>query len=574
VFGIVALLALAGALLALSFVSYATLRAHVNAYAVDRSANISRTEYDRLVLGLRLLGSAAVGAAFLVVAGRNRVDRGLGTLGRSLALSARELVGRTSAAVGADSLAHRLAFVAACGLGLGLRLHYLGLPMRYDEATSFNNYASRPLYIGLTDYREPNNHLFHTLLVHISTGILGTAPWAIRLPALIAGVLLVPATYVLVRTLYEKGAGLLAAGLVACSSTLIEYSVNARGYTIVTLLFLLMLIVGARVVETNSTIGWAGLVVLGTLALYTLPTAVYAVGGVLAWMLVCALRRPGVAVKPFLRRLVVSMAATTLATALLYAPVAAVSGVGSITSNPYVSPKTAHAFLSALPGHLHATWRAWNRDLPVPVQGLLGAAFLGAVVFAPRISRFRIPPAVVVALWAALLVLLQRVIPYPRVWLFAVPLYLGTAAAFLGYAARRLAARVPWAEAVGLVAVVVWLSGLVLSSNAIRDSRETGALLDAPRVAHFLRLYLRPGDTVQATGSDSILEYYLRRDGTDPAPLLYSGRAGRRVVVVVNSLGGQTLSSVWPPARSTEGWSRPVQIARYPSAALFVVARS
>ena len=113
--------------------------------------------------------------------------------------------------------------------------------MRYDESVTFVHYASRPWYIALTNYTAPNNHVFHSLLVHASTWIFGGAPWAIRLPALIAGILLVPASYVAARALVREARGALAASLVAGSSMLVEYSTNARGYTILALVFVLLL---------------------------------------------------------------------------------------------------------------------------------------------------------------------------------------------------------------------------------------------------------------------------------------------------------------------------------------------
>jgi hypothetical protein len=78
---------------------------------------------------------------------------------------------------------------------------------------------------------------------------------------------------------------------------------------------------------------------------------------------------------------------------------------------------------------------------------------------------------------------------------------------------------------------------------------------------------------VLATGSDSILEFYLRAEGIDPQPLLYSGRLGRRVVIIVNSLGGQTLHGLRRQAALMAGWTAPKPVASYPSAALFVVER-
>ena len=63
--------------------------------------------------------------------------------------------------------------------------------MRYDEALTFNEFASRPLYYGLSYYPDPNNHLLNTLLMHLAFLGLGNQPWVLRLPALAAGVLLV-----------------------------------------------------------------------------------------------------------------------------------------------------------------------------------------------------------------------------------------------------------------------------------------------------------------------------------------------------------------------------------------------
>jgi hypothetical protein len=125
-----------------------------------------------------------------------------------------------------------LAVAAPMLLAVGLRLAFLNQPMRYDEALTFNEFASRPLYYGLSFYPDPNNHLLNTLLVHITSTVLGPQPWVLRLPAFAAGVLLVPATYALTHLLYGRPAAFLGAVLVAVSSYVVEYSTNSRGYTL------------------------------------------------------------------------------------------------------------------------------------------------------------------------------------------------------------------------------------------------------------------------------------------------------------------------------------------------------
>src|SRR5262249_43061913 len=69
-------------------------------------------------------------------------------------------------------------------IGTALRLYYsLAEPMRYDEAYTFNEYASPSLYDALSLYTFPNNHIFHSALVHLSILAFGDRPWAVRLPA-------------------------------------------------------------------------------------------------------------------------------------------------------------------------------------------------------------------------------------------------------------------------------------------------------------------------------------------------------------------------------------------------------
>ena len=104
-------------------------------------------------------------------------------------------------------------------------------PIRYDEAATWIDYASQPLAQALSDYRFPNNHLFHTLLVHVSAALFGDSPWALRIPAFVAGVLVVPLVWAVGRALYSQSAGLISAALAATSASLTLYSTNARGYT-------------------------------------------------------------------------------------------------------------------------------------------------------------------------------------------------------------------------------------------------------------------------------------------------------------------------------------------------------
>jgi hypothetical protein len=61
-------------------------------------------------------------------------------------------------------------------------------PFKHDEAYTVTVFANQPLWGALSDYHLPNNHLFHTLLVHLTYSLFGYSQWAVRLPALLAGI--------------------------------------------------------------------------------------------------------------------------------------------------------------------------------------------------------------------------------------------------------------------------------------------------------------------------------------------------------------------------------------------------
>jgi predicted membrane-bound mannosyltransferase len=125
----------------------------------------------------------------------------------------------------------RPAWLALLALGLALRLAYLGLPLRYDEAMTFLGLVDRPLLAVLADY-SPNNHLLHTVLAKLCVGLLGEEEWALRLPALLAGVLVVPSLAWVAGRVFGLVEGFAVAGLAAATAWLVSYAVDARGYSL------------------------------------------------------------------------------------------------------------------------------------------------------------------------------------------------------------------------------------------------------------------------------------------------------------------------------------------------------
>jgi hypothetical protein len=446
-------------------------------------------------------------------------------------------------------------------LAVGLRLAFLGQPMRYDEALTFNEFASRPLYYGLSFYPDPNNHLLNTLLVHFAYVGLGNQPWVLRLPALIGGVLLAPATYTLTRVLDGRRAtAFLAALLVAGSSYMVEYSTNSRGYTLQALCFVVMLGLVTLAVQRDSPSALLLAALVAAVGAYALPTMLYGVAIAAAWF---AVRARGARMERIRSaHLVVSALALGLIITLMYLPVLLVSGADKVVSNRFVAPLDAAELVRELPGSLLRTWTLWNRDIALPITAVLLISFCFANF--TEIRRGRVPLGLLASAICLVLVVVQRVAPFERVWLFLLPLYLAMASTGLVELSRG-AGR--WSNVVTWFAWVValQLAIAVLISGSIVRSTETGAFPDAEAVAQSLSGRLASGDAVVTTLPASLpeLQYYFVRVGLPSETLVRSTDEAQHVYVVA------------PPDElpTIPGWGRPEPIQRFPQSVLLSFQR-
>ncbi|MGO9751048.1 MAG: glycosyltransferase family 39 protein [Solirubrobacteraceae bacterium] len=141
-------------------------------------------------------------------------------------------------------------------LGLGLRL-VVPRGIWLDEAISIHQARLslhdmfRTLYYG--DRQPP----LHDLALWLTIRAFGDGEFAVRLPSLIAGTLVIPVLYELGRELYDRRTGLIAAALAAVSPMLIWYSQEVRMYEFAAFFGLLALLTQLRVIRNASMGNWA-----------------------------------------------------------------------------------------------------------------------------------------------------------------------------------------------------------------------------------------------------------------------------------------------------------------------------
>ena len=330
---------LAAASFGASFLSFTVVSRTIlrsNPGAADSLAS----NFDGMLFRLRLCSFGFLVVAFLTALYRRRLQA---WIGEAVWPMPRFLGGAASSLVGgwkADGKLIAWMVPILIVIGAVLRMRFLFEPMAFDEADTFISFASKPIYLGLSLYSTPNNHIFHTLLMHIAWRLFGDQEWAIRLPVLLAGILLIPVTYCAGRVLYGKHSALIAAALVTAASPLVSYSVDARGYILVCVFFLLLLIAGQYLLDHDSSPGWLLWALIAAVGFFTIPTMLYAAGTVAVYLVLSSLRMETEMRHRFQAHLGLAVAIAGFVTTLLYLPVLVVSGPNSLFGNAFVHPRT------------------------------------------------------------------------------------------------------------------------------------------------------------------------------------------------------------------------------------------
>jgi hypothetical protein len=617
---------------------YSLVRTGLDVLAPDGQAEFFNTaRYDQARSWAQVLG---VAAGLLLAAGgiqRSRLlaalddlqpvlKRAMGRFWIDLVSLGRVLRGGSSGQEGLPRRGRLLALLLITGLAVGIRLAYLFSPIRYDEAYSFLVFAMQPVKVILTDYHVPNNHIFHTLLMRMAYLLTGNHIWSLRLPVFVAGVLLVPATYMVAALVFGKGAltsgkgaltsgkgaltsgkgaltsgkgaltcgkgarvfnpapgdrseevrrpdhaaGLLASTLAAASTTLVEFSTNARGYMWICLLTMIIIWLAVYVKDRHNRAAWVFLVLFSAIGLFTVPVFLYPFGMVMSWLLLSWLvgdvrndeaqgRR-----SRFLGAWLAAGAATALLTLLLYLPLIRAGGMDDLAGNRFVSAVEASGFGESIQARMRASWADWVKDLPVLGTMTLVIGFGTAVFSNRRLTESRLPLPLVGPGFIFLVVWLQRVTPWPRIWIFLLPVFLVWAAGGLVAVARsipplmRLPARLR--AATFLVLVCLLAAGMtwnIYRAGSVLDPSQAWgrSLAEEQAAAIFLASEVGDGDVIgTAIPVNYPLRYYLLLEGIHQDVLFRktSGKSFERALVVVHRGYGQTLADVLKKTRLDE----------------------
>jgi hypothetical protein len=206
-----------------------------------------------------------------------------------------------------------------------------------------------------------------------------------------------------------------------------------------------------------------------------------------------------------------------LLTLFLYLPVILFgTGLASLVSNEIVESREWAVFVENLRPRAIKTWESWMIAVAPAVQYVLLAGFLLSLFFYRKVSRQRLPMQVFLVIGAAVMLVLQRVAPLARVWMYLEAFYLIFAAGGLIWLVELLLNRFGkpvyttriLSACILLVVMVLWVRIYIdiQQGSAIPNQGD----LPEQHAAEFLATHLQEGDTILSVSPVDIqTAYYL-----------------------------------------------------------------
>lgn len=438
-------------------------------------------------------------------------------------------------------------------LAAAMRVLILSRPMNHDEAYSYLAFASQGFYRTITDYHLPNNHIFHTLLVLLSTSLFGGEPWAIRLPALVTGITTVAVIYLAVRSVFRSSpAAVVAAGLAAFHPEMIRTSTEGRGYPLIALFTLTLWGLANYLAKKNNWIAWISFVGVGALGFYTVPSMLYPFGMIMVWLFYLWIRNEfsdAYTKAGFIGALIGSGLGVVALTNFLYLPVYLQIGFQQFMRNMVtgeMEPKPYPEFFEQLMARIEVAWVRWQDGVLPVMMVLLLLGFLFAL-YSRRTYRQQAAFVGLGTLWILAVLAVQQYVPWVRVWSFALPLYFAFAAVGLVDLVEKLRANANLQKLILVSIIVVFgvgtASWLLADSYKMRTWR--GQPGDVEQVVQFLAQDIMPQDVVVVVAPDGpMIRYYFLAQGLPFDHFRMNRDDLETAYIIVNTADAQTVEFV------------------------------
>ena len=583
---IVFFVAVGVAVASVSMVSFASVRSSLDAISGDGSAEPYTPILHRRLQTILVAASAfcffVAAASFSFVATQRgkiaavRMTNYLQAFSGNLWLDFWRLVASLKRVLTSSRWLILFSIAIACVV----RLPFVQTPIRFDEAISWRDYAAKPFWLTIALYNDPNNHVFHNLLSGSLTKCFGESLFVLRGVSVTAGILIVAVSAVTTKRilftwLSESDAFLATvAGFITaialCSNPMLnEFSIYARGYSLLTLLWLLSVLLLQHAIGNRNSASWIGSIAFGSLGMWTIPIMVYPVIATVVFWLLSRSRLVDVGTW---------LASIALVTIALYSPILAISGPQAIVGNSYVRSLSLSSWIQQAPTMLYSyrSLLAWNMpaslhsSLQGMSQGVMTAIVVSACYFLKDYRRLGLKSMIALVAVAAV-VLVQRVVPPERTWVWLlIPLSIALGVAIPTVAKANFRNVTLSAIASCVVAIVIFAFPAIdwFSGNTLRNSMAIGPCPEASDAVSSLMQSRRSNEAIVVVcPASGTFDWYAKRAGIESKafdPPEFDSESSRSefgsstnsiIVGVVNdSQFKQTVTSVLDAQASTRPW--------------------
>jgi hypothetical protein len=217
--------------------------------------------------------------------------------------------------------------------------------------------------------------------------------------------------------------------------------------------------------------------------------------------------------------------------------------------------------------------------MPVAVSAVWLIGFVVAVLFHGKLARIDAPIVLSVVLWCIPVLLVQRVAPFERVWLFLLPLYFIISSAGLIYIVRAITRTntATFQRLPPILAAVLALGyGTYLYFNSSVSLLNEGVFRDAEPITRAMvgKVDERSSVLVVVPASLPQLQYYFNKFGLDVAALVRGAESSDHVFVIAPSPErGSLPEALAKHGLTAESWSDPQLTAAYESAVIYELVR-
>lgn len=217
----------------------------------------------------------------------------------------------------------------------GLCYFYFAIttPITHDEAATYTYFINCPFFTTIGWYPFPNNHILFSIFGQISTKI----PFldlllAVRLPSIICSLITWAIVFRFVKKYYSENTAMLVTAIGSMLMMTVQYSIFARGYSMLLLFVVISLYAAYNIVKEGSQLkDWAIFTLSSILGLYTVPTFVYPFITINLFILCYTYKN--------LPRQIFFNILVCIAVFILYTPVfAMMGGIDALADNKFVQP--------------------------------------------------------------------------------------------------------------------------------------------------------------------------------------------------------------------------------------------